>query len=504
MGGHRYRDVSMPARVDDPEMPAPFDSGHFQAFADLGFWEYDLSTEALYLSTQVFQILSIHAATIEACFGAVHPDDVELLRQVHFRARQQPGPYRVRCRTVDGERALQIRAQSVAGPDGTPVRYLGMISDVTADWQLEQALEQSTAARLTGLAATSAVHDLKNLFTVVLGHTHLVTVATAAGRTPEAGSVAALERAAQRGLELTSQLLDVGRTGSVAARRVAVAPALQRFAITAATVLGRHRRLEVDAGDGTVDLLADATRLDRVLVDLVLNARDALPPQQGSVRVSFRQMADDEVNQLRESHGIPDGSYGVLEVRDDGTGMDPEVLARVTDPFFTTKAASGGSGVGMHTVARFVDGAGGALRIESTPGQGTSVQLVLPTRPSTVAVNRRVGSTRVVVCGHDELRLAALARALELRGVQAVVSATPTVTVRLLRTEPIDLVISDAPPGEDRWLLRTAAATATPVLGVTGTSGSTPPDAPLTDDALEALAREVDRLLERAPAHTPA
>jgi hypothetical protein len=184
--------------------------------------------------------------------------------------------------------------------------------------------------------------------------------------------------------------------------------------------------------------------------------------------------------------------------------MDPEVLSHVTDPFFTTKAASGGSGVGMHTVARFVDGAGGALRIESTPGQGTSVQLILPTRPSTAAVNRRVGSARVVISGHDEVRLAALARALELRGVQAVVSATPSVTVRLLRTEPIDLVISDAPPGEDRWLLRTAGATATPVLGVTGTLGSRPPDAPLTDDALEAVAREVDRLLERAPAHTPA
>ncbi|MFP5579542.1 MAG: ATP-binding protein [Acidimicrobiia bacterium] len=494
----------MAARIDDPDIPAPFDSGRFPAFADVGFWEYDLSTEALYLSTQVFQILSIDTATVEACFGAVHPDDVDLLRHVHLRARHQPGPYQVRCRPADGERVLQIRAQSVADADGTPVRYLGMISDVTADWQLELALEHSTAARLTGLAATSAVHDLKNLFTVVLGHTHLVTVATASGRTPEAGCLAALERSAQRGLELTSQLLDVGRTGPVTARPVAVAATLQRLAITAATVLGRHRHLEVDAGDGTVDLLADATRLERVLVDLVLNARDALPPQQGSVRVSFRKMSPDEVNQLRDSSGIPDGSYGLLEVRDDGTGMDPEVLARVTDPFFTTKAASGGSGVGMHTVARFVDAAGGALRIKSTPGQGTSVQLVLPTRPSTAAANRRAGRARVLVSGHDELRLAALARALELSGVQAVVGVTPSASIRLLRTEPIDLVVSDAQAGEDRWLLRTAAATATPVLGVAGTLGSTTSDGPLTDDALEALAREVDRLLQRAPAHTSA
>nr|MCZ9335933.1 hypothetical protein [Klebsiella pneumoniae] len=82
------------------------------------------------------------------------------------------------------------------------------------------------------------------------------------------------------------------------------------------------------------------------------------------------------------------------------------------------------------------------------------------------AANRRAGRARVLVSGHDELRLAALARALELSGVQAVVGVTPSASIRLLRTEPIDLVVSDAQAGEDRWLLRTAAATATPVLGV--------------------------------------
>lgn len=497
----------MAARIDDSVTSDPFEGevlGHLQAFADVGFWEYDLRTEALYLSTQVFQILAIDTPTIEAFFGAVHPDDVELIRQVHFRARRQPGPYRVRHRSVDGERVLQIRAQSVAGPDGTPERYLGMISDVTAEWQLEQALEQSTAARLTGLAAIGAVHDLKNIFAVVLGHTHLVTVATAGGRAPDVDSLAALEHAGQRGLELTSQLLSVGRTGPATARRVAVAPVLHRLAITAGTVLGRNRHLEVEPGDGTVDLLADASRLERVLVDLVLNARDALPAQEGSVRISFRPMSDEEVHQLIESHDVPPGEYGVLEVRDDGAGMDAEVLARVTDPFFTTKAASGGSGVGLHTVSRFVDAAGGVLRIESTPGLGTSVKLVLPTRPSTATVNRRAGSARVVVSGHDELRLSALAGALERTGVQAVVSATPTATVRLLRTEPIDLLVSDVPPGEDRWLLRSAGATATPVLGIREILGTTAADGPLTDGVLETLTCEVGRVLERAAVHAPA
>jgi PAS domain S-box-containing protein len=482
-----------------PERP-PEDEvlGHLQAFADVGFWEYDLRSHALYLSTQVFQLLGIDEPSLEAYLAVVHPDDVEHLRQVHFRARQQPGPYRVRHRTIDGERVLQIRVQSVAGAAGTPVRYLGVVSDVTAEWQLEQALEQSTSARLTGLVASGAVHDLKNIFAVVLGHTQLLTMAADGGGAPPAESLAALERAAHRGLDLTSQLLHVGHSAPVTARRVAVAPLLERIAVTATTVLGRYRRLDVDAGDGTLDLLADEPRLERVLVDLVLNARDALPSQGGSVNIAFRPLADAEVASLAAAHSLPAGAYGVIEVRDDGSGMTPDVLARVTDPFFTTKAGSGGSGVGLHTVARFVDSSGGALEIDSEPGRGSCVRIVLPARPSTSSARRRAGRARVVVCGHDEQRLAALARIVEHAGVQSVVSATATATARLLRTEPIDLLVSDALPGEDRWLLRTAAATSTPVLGISEIVGSEPSHAPLTDEALGTVVAAVERLLDRS------
>ena len=179
--------------------------GHLQAFADVGFWEYDLRTDDLYLSTQVFEILGIDEPSIEAYLAIVHPDDVELLGQVHDRARTQPGPYRARHRTRDGERLLQIRVQSVADATGTPVRYLGVISDVTTEWQLEQALELSTSARLTGILAGGAVHDLKNIFAVVLGHAQLCLAADGRGDRPDPQSLAALERAANRGLELTSQ-----------------------------------------------------------------------------------------------------------------------------------------------------------------------------------------------------------------------------------------------------------------------------------------------------------
>ena len=151
----------MPDDPAHPSVPAPADAevlSHLQAFADVGFWEYDLRADSLYLSTQVFELLGIDQPSVDAYLAVVHPDDLPELRQVHARARTQPGPYRVRHRTVDGERVLQLRVQSVADEEGVPVRYLGVISDATAEWQLEQALELSSAARLTGILAGAPVH----------------------------------------------------------------------------------------------------------------------------------------------------------------------------------------------------------------------------------------------------------------------------------------------------------------------------------------------------------
>jgi len=484
----------------DPATPHAAEEvlGHLQAFADVGFWEYDLDTDELYLSTQVFEILGIDEPTVDAYLAVVHPDDVELLTQVHARARSQPGPYRVRHRTRDGERVLQVRVQSVAGPTGAPVRYLGVISDATAEWQLEQALEQSTSARLTGLLATGAVHDLKNVFAVLLGHAQLALAADGRGDRPDPESLRAIERAAGRGLELASQLLQVGRAGPLTARRVDVEELFRRIAATATTVLGRHRTVVVEAATDDVDLLVDGARLERAVVDLLLNARDALPPGAGRVVVSFHALRGDEVAALVESHGVPAGAYGVVEVRDDGAGIASEVLARVTDPFFTTKAGSGGSGVGLHTVARFAEAAGGVLAIESEVGIGTTVRLVLPTRPRAPrAARKRAASVRAVVHGHDQGRLAALADALEVVGVQAVASTSTATSTTILRTEPIDLLVTDETSGaEDATLVRVAGVTSTPVLGVAEVLDGA---RDLDGDGLDAVVEAVDRLLHRKP-----
>lgn len=468
--------------------------GHLQAFADVGFWEYDLTTGTLYVSTQAHELLQIDEPSADAYLAVVHPDDVEVLRQVHRRARVQPGPYRVRHRTADGERVLQVRLQSVPDADGTPVRYLGMIGDVTVESRLEQALEHASAARLTGLLAGGAVHDLKNVFAVVLGHVQLALAdARASGR--DTASLEAIERAARRGSELTSGLLQVGRETPVAARRVPVERLFRRLELTAATVVGRHRSLVVDAGSGEHDLLVDESRLERVVVDLLLNARDALPAGAGSVAVTFRPLTDAEVEGVRSRHQLPGGSYGAIEVTDDGTGIPAEVLDRVTDARFTTKADAGGTGMGLHAVARFADAAGGALEIESGSGVGTTVRIVLPIRASAQDGSPHRGARRALVHGHDEDRTERLVRAIQQAGLQVAVSADRAVALTVLQTEPIDVLVSDvACPTDDAELLRVATSTSTSILGLDDVIGS----APLDERSLAAVVDAVVRLAGRS------
>lgn len=452
---------------------------HLQEFAHVGFVDLDLASDELYLSTQVFQILGIEEASIEAYLAAVHPDDLDVVQQVAERVRAQPGPYRLRHRSLDGTRLLQVRVQSVPDAAGRPVRVIGVVSDVTAEWQLERALETSASARLTGLLAGGAVHDLKNIFVVLLGHSQLALAAHDRGDLPDRESLAALQRAAQNGIELTQQLLQVGRSEPVPGRRTDVEQLFRRLGATARTALGRRRDILVDPGPGEIDLLVDEGRLERAVVDLLLNARDALPPGDGSVWLRCCALELDGARPVPFAADLAPGTYGVIEVSDDGTGMPPEVLARVTDPFFTTKGALG-SGVGLHAVARFVEAAGGALHIESTDGLGTRVRLVLPAQrrdaePAERPSSRRVTPVRVVVHGGDGERVGALTGALRAAGIQCVATTSGSAAAATLRTEPIDLLVVDDTTVADAALLRTAASTTTPVLGTVDVTGGPSP-----------------------------
>jgi signal transduction histidine kinase len=219
-----------------------------------------------------------------------------------------------------------------------------------------------------GRLAAGAAHDFRNVLAVVLGCADMI--ARSAEATPavrqSAGEILA---AARRGTALTNELLSFGRDRPHAACVVNVADAVEAFAPMLRRALGRVHPLELRREAVASSVLVDPAQLERVVMNLALNARDAMP-EGGPVVLT--------VGEARVEEGEVHGTYVVVEVSDTGAGMDEATQARIFEPFFTTKPEGKGSGVGLAVVYAIVDRCGGFIHVESTPGRGTRVRVYLP------------------------------------------------------------------------------------------------------------------------------
>ena len=406
-----------------------------QAWGQLGFWDLHLASKEVYWSTQVFEILGLDALSLDAFVDRVHVDDRPMVLEVAQRAREQAGPYRLehRYQRGDDSRVLSHRVQSVAGADGTPERVIGVVTDVSHVRALESELEASIGVRNVGLAAGSMIHDFKNQLAIILGHCKLALDAVDGGRAPMREGLEAIQRAATQGVDLTRQVLDLGRVPTGAARPVPAAPILERVAALTRPIVGRGNAITVSVDDGASPVLADADRLEHVLVDLVVNASDAIRRRGGRIELCFSETAIDD-----ESAEITPGRYGRFRVVDDGDGMDETTLRQATQPFFTTKPKGEGSGVGLHAAEGFARASGGGMRISSEPGVGTTVELLLPVagrRPPATAP-----AVRVAVLVDEPAQRQRLVALLRDDSIQAVVAADVADVRRFVDTEPIDAV----------------------------------------------------------------
>lgn len=236
--------------------------------------------------------------------------------------------------------------------------------DALADAHAAQRAQSQKMEALRRLAAGVA-HDFKNILQVVLG------CAAEIGRDPgaspaSANAVRQIEEAATRGAALARELLSFGRDEGCATKVVDVAELVERFAPMLRKAIGPSHRLTIERVPPTGRVLIDAAQLERVILNLVLNARDAMPAG-GTVEIGISELEIEDGS----------GSYVVIEVSDAGVGMDEATRSRLFEPFFTTKR-EGGTGIGMAVVDTIVERAGGFLHVESEPGAGTRIRVVLP------------------------------------------------------------------------------------------------------------------------------
>ncbi len=336
------------------------------------------------------------------------------------------------------------------------------LSDCSRAHELEEALQQAQRLQEVGELAGGIAHDFNNLLTAILGATDDLTARAVPGDLDDLEQIRA---SALRGAQLVRQLLAFGQRQTLQPRVLALDEAVGQAAGLLGRLMGSKVRLvqELRAPGRRVHM--DATQLDQVLMNLVINARNAMPDGGTiTIRTDWRLvLAPEETG----TDTIPVGRYATIEVADTGCGMAPEILSRIFDPFFTTRRDDGGTGLGLSMVRGIVRQSGGYLSVQSTLGQGTCFTITLPrheaaeaeaavapaeTAPAPVApalvVDENAGRRVLLVDDDDAIRRLAK-RALDRAGCR-VTEADGGEQALQTDLDAMDCVVSDvAMPGLD-------------------------------------------------------
>ena len=300
--------------------------------------------------------------------------------------------------------------------------------DVSVRHQLEDQLRHSQKMEAVGELAGGVAHDFNNLLTVISGHVELLADSLGAGH-PALQDVADIRAAAERASALTHQLLAFSRKQILKPTALDLNDVIGTLLTMLRRLIGEDVALGFAPATVPVVVTADPTQMEQVIVNLALNARDAMPDG-GHIRIQTERVTLESTNVFERTHGLPSGDFVVVTVADTGHGIAPEHRSRVFEPFFSTKAVGKGTGLGLSTVFGIVTQSGGHVVLESAPGRGATFRVYLPHSDATVATAATAlpmatgaRGTETILLVEDEGGVRALVqRTLEARGYTVIVA----------------------------------------------------------------------------------
>ena len=296
-----------------------------------------------------------------------HPDEVLTLE---YRFRHRDGSWRW------GE-AVGVNRLADPAVQAVVVNHRDVSERKTMEEALrrsEEQLRQAQKMEAVGRLAGGVAHDFNNVLTAIFGYTDLLRDQVPEGD-PRRGDVEEIRRAAERAAGLTRQLLAFSRKQVMQPRLIVLNDVIEGLRPLLDRLIGEDIQLEIGGADDLARVRADPGQVEQVLMNLVANARDAMP-EGGRLVVSTRNEV--VTGESAERPGLRSGTYVVVDVADSGTGITPEVQRRLFEPFFTTKELGKGTGLGLATVYGIVKQMGGGIYVESRAGQGTTFTVYLP------------------------------------------------------------------------------------------------------------------------------
>ncbi len=375
------------------------------------------------------------------------------------RARK---PEFVRASRPQVDTFLQISLSRVEG-GGDKVEMIAVLSDATELKSLEAQFVQSQKMQAIGQLAGGVAHDFNNLLTAISGHCDLLLLRH--GKTdPEYGDLVQIHQNANRAASLVGQLLAFSRKQTLKPEVIDLRDTLADLTHLLNRLVGEKITLTLDHDAGLLPIRVDKRQLEQVIMNLVVNARDAMPTG-GQIKIETRNEVI-TAPYTRDRATLPAGEYIVVSVVDQGIGIAPDKLQKVFEPFYTTKRTGEGTGLGLSTVYGIIKQTGGFIFVDSIVGSGTSFTIFLPAHTAraeavveaaqapipdvTVTAERGTG---VILLVEDEAPVRAFAsRALRLRGYTVIEAASAEEALETLEDESlhIDVFVSDViMPGMD-------------------------------------------------------
>jgi PAS domain S-box-containing protein len=394
----------------------------------------------------------------EEWIKVVHPDDRDMLRKASAAAFHNKGNFRVdyRVEGPDGTwRWLHVRAIAELDAAGAVASWHGIAFDITQRYAVEEQLRHAHKMEAIGQLTGGIAHDFNNLLAVILGNLELLHEQIADPKQRELTGSAI--RAAERGSDLTHQLLAFGRRQSLRPIVVDLTSHIPGLLNLLRRTLGQRIEVVLSNYAEELPVLVDVTQLETSILNLAINARDAMD-HVGRLTLSLGRVSGEAIHSigLAAAEKVPDSSqtYAMFALTDTGSGMAEDVLERAFDPFFTTKAVGGGSGLGLSMVHGFVRQSQGHIAVESRIGRGTTIKIFLPilqagqqAQPSIaapVAAIQAPTQYAILLVEDDAAVGAVISQMLADMGHAVTAAADATEAMAILQSgQPFDLLITD-------------------------------------------------------------
>lgn len=447
--------------------------------ADVGFWDMDLVKDELIWPPRTKAMFGIAAdtpVTLRDFYDGLHPDDLAATSQA-FAAATDPAQralYDVEYRTVGREdgvvRWVAAKGRGIFNEEGKCIRVAGTVLEITTRRetqdalrdlnatlearveavvrereQAQEALRQSQKMEAMGQLTGGVAHDFNNLLTPIVGSLDMLQ-RKGIGTEREQRLIAGAVQSAERARTLVQRLLAFARRQPLQPVPVDIAGLIEGMGDLVSSTTGPQIRVVVEAPEDLPPAKADPNQLEMAILNLAVNARDAMPDG-GTLRISASRKS---VSGAHRS-GLRTGHYLRLSVADTGSGMDEETLTRAVEPFFSTKGIGKGTGLGLSMVHGLASQLGGALTIQSRPGLGTNVELWLP--QSTLApegsqmpdaVSFKTGSGAALLVDDEVLVRMSTADMLSDLGYDVVEAASGEEAIRIVAEgKHFDLLVTD-------------------------------------------------------------